>query len=185
MPPTAVGSIQTGLRKRISTSVDLLCRLLPRRGADGCAHRLYDSAWLGQGRFPQSLASQNPGAGSATVADAGSAMERSHQSSPGRRCGIARTTEARGGTAFRPVSAPLLLLLRGYKLVISPLLPSACRFHPTCSCYMHDAIAAHGAGRGLYLGVRRLLKCHPWHPGGIDPVPPQELTLRTELHGRQ
>jgi len=67
--------------------------------------------------------------------------------------------------------------------MISPFLPSACRFHPTCSCYMHDAIAAHGPARGIYLGVRRLLKCHPWHPGGFDPVPLQPK--RTELHGRQ
>lgn len=62
-------------------------------------------------------------------------------------------------------------LLRGYKLLISPWLPSACRFHPTCSVYMRDAIELHGVVRGIWLGVRRLSKCHPFHKGGFDPVP--------------
>ncbi len=65
----------------------------------------------------------------------------------------------------------LILALGGYKRLISPLLPSACRFHPTCSEYMRDAVARHGAARGLWLGVRRLVKCHPLHRGGFDPVP--------------
>jgi putative membrane protein insertion efficiency factor len=54
--------------------------------------------------------------------------------------------------------------------VLSPLLPSACRFHPTCSDYMREAVERYGAWRGLLLGVKRLLKCHPLHPGGFDPV---------------
>ena len=181
MPPTAVSSIQTGLRQRVSSSIDVLCRFLLGGGTDRCANRLHDAAGVGQSRFPQSAPPPDQGTGSPTLAHAGSAVERRHQPSPGRRRSHAATTEAGSGAAFRPFSAALLVLLRGYKLVISPLLPSACRFYPTCSCYMHDAIAVHGAGRGIYLGVRRLLKCHPWHPGGIDPVPHQ----RTELHGRQ
>ncbi|MEO8027538.1 MAG: membrane protein insertion efficiency factor YidD [Bryobacteraceae bacterium] len=64
----------------------------------------------------------------------------------------------------------VILLLRGYKRFLSPLLPSACRFHPTCSEYMRDAVEKHGAVRGVYLGVRRLLRCHPFHAGGFDPV---------------
>jgi hypothetical protein len=64
----------------------------------------------------------------------------------------------------------LILLLRGYKRFLSPLLPSACRFHPTCSEYMREAIEKHGAIRGVYLGTRRLLRCHPFHAGGFDPV---------------
>jgi putative membrane protein insertion efficiency factor len=63
-----------------------------------------------------------------------------------------------------------LALLRFYKRWISPFLPSACRFHPTCSEYMRDAIQAHGLGRGVWLGLRRLSKCHPFHEGGFDPV---------------
>ena len=61
--------------------------------------------------------------------------------------------------------------LRLYKLLISPLLPPACRFHPSCSDYAAEALKKHGALRGLYLSGRRLGKCHPLHPGGYDPVP--------------
>jgi hypothetical protein len=64
----------------------------------------------------------------------------------------------------------LILLLKGYKFAISPLLPSACRFRPTCSEYMMDAIATHGATRGIWLGLKRLGRCHPFHEGGYDPV---------------
>jgi putative membrane protein insertion efficiency factor len=58
-----------------------------------------------------------------------------------------------------------------YKVVVSPLLPSACRFHPTCSEYMREAVARHGVLRGGWLGIRRLAKCHPFHSGGVDHVP--------------
>ncbi len=61
-------------------------------------------------------------------------------------------------------------LLRVYKLTISPLLPSACRFHPTCSEYMREAIEKHGVWRGVGMGLRRLSHCHPFHEGGFDPV---------------
>jgi putative membrane protein insertion efficiency factor len=64
-----------------------------------------------------------------------------------------------------------LLLLRGYKRFLSPLLPPMCRFEPTCSIYMMQAIEKHGLIRGLWLGARRLLRCHPFNPGGWDPVP--------------
>ena len=60
--------------------------------------------------------------------------------------------------------------LRFYKRWISPMLPSACRFHPTCSEYMREAVERYGVIRGVGLGVRRLLKCHPFHAGGFDPV---------------
>jgi putative membrane protein insertion efficiency factor len=65
----------------------------------------------------------------------------------------------------------LILLLAGYKRLISPLLPSACRFYPTCSQYMSEAIEVHGVGRGIWLGLKRLGRCHPFHVGGTDPVP--------------
>jgi putative membrane protein insertion efficiency factor len=65
----------------------------------------------------------------------------------------------------------LLWLLRGYKRYVSPWLPPSCRFEPTCSVYMYQAIEKRGMMRGLYLGVKRVLKCHPFHAGGVDPVP--------------
>ncbi|MGI8962597.1 MAG: membrane protein insertion efficiency factor YidD [Bryobacteraceae bacterium] len=64
----------------------------------------------------------------------------------------------------------LIAVLRGYKLFLSPLLPSACRFSPTCSEYMMEAVARHGAIQGLWMGLRRVGRCHPFHEGGFDPV---------------
>ena len=67
-----------------------------------------------------------------------------------------------------------LKTLRFYKRFISPILPSACRFTPTCSEYMYEAIQIHGVSRGIVLGVKRLWRCQPMYPGGYDPVPPKE-----------
>lgn len=64
----------------------------------------------------------------------------------------------------------LIGMLRSYKWLISPLLPSACRFYPTCSEYMREAIQKYGAARGIWMGVKRLGRCHPFHEGGYDPV---------------
>jgi putative membrane protein insertion efficiency factor len=66
----------------------------------------------------------------------------------------------------------LKLLIRVYRLTLSPLIGPCCRFEPTCSAYAETAIGAHGTLRGLWLALRRLLRCHPFHPGGLDPVPP-------------
>lgn len=65
----------------------------------------------------------------------------------------------------------MLALLRFYKREISPMLPDACRFRPTCSEYAMQAIQKYGALKGGYLAIRRILRCHPFHPGGYDPVP--------------
>jgi len=65
----------------------------------------------------------------------------------------------------------VVAILRAYKLAISPLLPSACRFSPTCSEYMLEAVKMHGVARGIWLGLKRLGRCHPFGEGGHDPVP--------------
>ena len=70
-----------------------------------------------------------------------------------------------------PVKAFALAFLRGYKRYVSPLLPPMCRFEPTCSEYMYEAIEKKGFIIGLYLGTKRLLRCHPFSEGGVDPVP--------------
>lgn len=74
-----------------------------------------------------------------------------------------------------------LAFLSFYKRAISPLLPNACRFAPTCSVYMSQAIERFGFWRGLYLGVRRLLRCHPFCKGGLDPVPENFAFRRKNL----
>jgi uncharacterized protein len=68
----------------------------------------------------------------------------------------------------------LIALIRGYKMLVSPILPPACRFHPTCSVYAMDAIERFGVWRGGKLAIGRILRCHPFHPGGYDPVPPKD-----------
>ncbi len=64
-----------------------------------------------------------------------------------------------------------VLLIKGYSYLISPFLGNNCRYYPTCSAYTQEAIEVHGVVRGLWLGIKRILRCHPWHEGGVDPVP--------------
>jgi putative membrane protein insertion efficiency factor len=66
----------------------------------------------------------------------------------------------------------LVMLLKGYRRFVSPLLPPSCRFYPSCSAYALEAVQVHGALRGSWLAARRLSRCHPFHAGGLDPVPP-------------
>jgi putative membrane protein insertion efficiency factor len=78
----------------------------------------------------------------------------------------------------------LMLLVRGYRLLLSPWLGSACRFEPTCSAYSLQALEQHGAVLGVLLTAGRLARCHPWCAGGHDPVPAEPLRLFTRLiHG--
>lgn len=65
----------------------------------------------------------------------------------------------------------LVSLIRGYKRLVSPVLPPACRFVPSCAEYAAEAVEKHGPLRGVFLAMRRIVRCAPWHPGGIDPVP--------------
>lgn len=69
------------------------------------------------------------------------------------------------------MKAVALFLIRAYQLTLSPLLGTHCRYHPTCSAYTREAIERYGFLRGVSFGVRRLLRCHPFHAGGVDPVP--------------
>jgi uncharacterized protein len=69
------------------------------------------------------------------------------------------------------ILATLRAALRGYRYALSPLLPPACRFHPSCSAYAEEALERHGVLRGGWLAARRVCRCGPWHPGGCDPVP--------------
>jgi len=88
--------------------------------------------------------------------------------------------------APRAASAALRGIVRGYQLLVSPLLPPACRFLPSCSDYAIEAVAQHGALRGGGMALRRLARCHPWGDSGYDPVPhrasaPSEKVLRRRV----
>ena len=71
------------------------------------------------------------------------------------------------------MKAFLIALIEGYRLLLSPFFGTQCRYYPTCSAYAREAIETHGAARGTWLAVKRVLRCHPWHAGGVDPVPPR------------
>jgi len=83
----------------------------------------------------------------------------------------ARSGSHPGPEPTRPAAAVLLALIRGYQLLVRPLCPPSCRFAPSCSDYAREAVRRHGAARGAALALRRVGRCHPWHPGGWDPVP--------------
>ena len=72
------------------------------------------------------------------------------------------------------IKPSLIFLIRGYQMGVSSWLPPTCRFQPTCSAYALEAIARHGSWKGTSLALRRILRCHPFHPGGYDPVPEVE-----------
>lgn len=93
-------------------------------------------------------------------------MQKSPSSSD-ERSGPPRGDVRAEGAAARG----LVRAVRVYQLVVRPLLPPRCRFAPSCSEYARDAIARHGAVKGVILAARRVARCHPWHPGGYDPVP--------------
>lgn len=72
------------------------------------------------------------------------------------------------------LALPLIGIVRGYQIFVSPLLGQNCRFYPSCSCYAHQALTSHGLLKGSLLAVKRIVKCHPYHPGGIDHVPERQ-----------
>lgn len=69
---------------------------------------------------------------------------------------------------------PIIWFLKAYRLLISPLYGQVCRYHPSCSAYALEAVTVHGAVKGVWLGTKRLARCHPWAAGGYDPVPPRD-----------
>jgi uncharacterized protein len=79
----------------------------------------------------------------------------------------------------------LRTLVRAYRYFVSPLLPQACRFYPSCSAYAEQALQNHGALRGGWLAARRLCRCGPWHAGGFDPVPEVTTAARMPMQGQE
>ena len=110
--------------------------------------------------------SRTSGGGSASVYT----MQSGVTSGTGRS-GSGAAREGASGKSREKIGSALIWIVTGYKRLISPLLPSACRFYPTCSDYMREAIAVHGPAHGVWLGMKRLARCHPFHAGGFDAVP--------------
>ncbi|MBL4613976.1 MAG: membrane protein insertion efficiency factor YidD [Magnetovibrio sp.] len=77
---------------------------------------------------------------------------------------------------------PMRALIKGYQWFISPVLPGSCRFYPSCSSYSLQAIETHGALKGGWLGIKRIVRCHPWNDGGLDPVPGTDGHHLTHAH---
>ena len=98
-------------------------------------------------------------------------------SGPAARTGL----EARSERRPDPLARALLVLVRAYRVALSPLLGPRCRFHPTCSAYAADALVAHGAWRGTRLAAWRVARCQPFSDGGYDPVPPAGAPEREDV----
>ncbi|HHO68329.1 MAG TPA: membrane protein insertion efficiency factor YidD [Gammaproteobacteria bacterium] len=79
------------------------------------------------------------------------------------------------GRRSRTMRRLMLLMISGYRVLLSPLLGNNCRYYPTCSCYAHTAIERFGVLKGGWLALRRIGRCHPWHEGGVDPVPEKHI----------
>jgi uncharacterized protein len=88
-------------------------------------------------------------------------------------CYILNCTAQEGCPAAHAMKQILIFLIKLYQWCLSPFFGGQCRFYPSCSAYAAEAIDTHGALRGTWLAIARLLRCHPWHPGGVDPVPPK------------
>ena len=76
---------------------------------------------------------------------------------------------------INPVKSGIIGFLKLYRTFVSPMYGQVCRFYPSCSAYALEAVERHGAVRGCWLAARRLVRCHPWNPGGYDPVPPKDV----------
>ena len=101
---------------------------------------------------------------------------RTAATAPARNVAAGRISEARGVKSFAKSAGAfaLLFLIRCYMIFLSPFFGGACKFHPSCSNYAYEAVARHGARRGVVLAVKRLLRCRPFTMGGFDPVPEPE-----------
>jgi len=91
----------------------------------------------------------------------------------GRRESSVRDLREGRGTERALMQRALLALIQAYQLAVRPLLGPHCRFYPSCSAYAAEAIRRHGAGAGCWLALKRVARCHPMNPGGVDPVPPR------------
>jgi putative membrane protein insertion efficiency factor len=97
-----------------------------------------------------------------------------------RTSGNVVVKKAEKPVSFSLSTLPFICLIRFYQTLISPMLGQNCRFHPSCSCYAHQALEQHGLMKGIWLSVKRVIKCNPLHPGGFDYVPKVYGKVRVE-----
>ena len=97
-----------------------------------------------------------------------------------RTTGKITLAESDGSAPLSLLTLPFRYLIKGYQVIISPMLGQNCRFHPTCSCYAHQALVKHGLVKGTWLSVKRIMKCNPMHSGGFDYVPGTNGEVSTE-----
>jgi putative membrane protein insertion efficiency factor len=140
------------------------------------------SVALGGGRIQRRI-SARPGCRAAPVAADTEQRRRCGVKESGIVGRIAADPPPAEPTHPRPLTRVLLFAVRAYRTWISPVLPPSCRFEPSCSTYALEALTTHGALRGTWLTVRRLLRCGPWHRGGWDPVPPRRTRHRPDEPG--
>ena len=143
-----------------------------RRRAETCDTAASDTATL-HAAAPDAAVSGPTGQtnhGSTGPEDSQTPPDRTTTDSSSEADSRSATRTAGWSGPARVMAAPIV----AYRRWVSPALPARCRFHPSCSAYAVEALATHGAVRGLLLTVRRLLRCHPFHPGGYDPVPPAQ-----------
>jgi len=127
-------------------------------------------------RYASRLRTQHAAADRAPYANTGTASSAIARTitTPEGRSNTAEPSRSRSGALYSArMRTVLLLLIDGYRLLLSPFFGSQCRFYPTCSAYAREAIEVHGSFKGTWLAVRRILRCGPWHPGGVDKVPPK------------
>jgi uncharacterized protein len=164
--------------------VSFLRRVLPRpSGWRGAACRLHDPESARQSGGAQPPQTQGArGRPARTGGTESRVVNRFQSAAEDARLRFYRTSGRSAASVYpvRPgkIAGFLTAVLTGYKRLISPLLPSACRFYPTCSDYMREAVETHGPAQGVWLGLKRLGRCHPFHEGGFDAVPERKHTGR-------
>jgi hypothetical protein len=169
--PAAIEGFPKGLRRGGSLRRAFLRGLLRSRGArGGPPYRIHHAARAGQGGGAEPDQTAGPRGGPSTARPVEPTVLPRDQSTAQ---GVERSSGGvapRSGEAVSALQRVVTGSLGFYKRFVSPLLPSACRFQPTCSEYMREAVARYGAARGVWMGLRRVARCHPFHAGGFDPV---------------
>ena len=170
-PPAAIARFPNGVRSGEPIFVPLLCGVLRSRpGRERPPDRIHGAPRRRQGGGPQPYQTAAPRSRARRSRSAESPVVHRHQSAA-ESAGCPHGGVAAGsGTPLSALQWLLVGALRIYQFAISPFLPAACRFYPTCSEYMRQSVERYGVGRGTWKGLCRLLRCHPWHEGGFDPV---------------